>query len=453
MESDMAVLEGSPSSATEAGTAAASEPVASSSTETSTSAEPATPAAPATDKGTEPAAEPTNEIEWPEGDGADEEAEPVPAEPEPGKEPDATGPKAAIAAKVGTAALTNTIKETPELASLLDANPRVKAQLYQMARRSGELAEFQELIPTPTRAREVVGLAESLGHVEAILHGDDPQSFWQMIYEGQMRPDPATGQKVSSGAYERHVGWLHDTFLGTLAQRATAANNQELAEAVSTIRDALGKSPSSPAKGGPGGEEFDEASLPPHIRQQLQAGKQALANEEQSRTRRAQEEARATEQFHDDTASKVADSLTEFVNGLLSSTRLSDYDKEHIARDFIEAVAEKSDADTVHAAAIAELLRAGGNSQEAQKQVMRRVMQWARQNGRDILEPILTRAGASMKQRQAARDSKNETRNRPDPRSTGGPARVAQPNATDLVKSAQQKLGRRLTDREILELA
>jgi hypothetical protein len=292
-----------------------------------------------------------------------------------------------------------------------------------------------------------------LGHVEAILGGNDSQSFWQMIYDGQTRTDPATGEKTSSGAYERHVGWLRNTILDRIADTAKTSNNEQLAEAVATIKDALGTSPSSSAKDGAAGTNFDEQSLPPQLRQQLEAGKRALAEQEQSRTRRAQEEARATEQFNDDTASKAAAELSGFVNSLLSNTRLSDYDKEHIARDFIDAVAEHADRDKVHSAAIAEMLRAGNNSQEAQQRVVRQVMQWARLNGRDILEPILTKAGASMKQRQAERDNKLATRNRSDPKSSGAPARAALPNAREVVKAAQQKLGRRLSDREILELA
>ncbi|MGH9414577.1 MAG: hypothetical protein ACRD0Y_12680, partial [Terriglobales bacterium] len=88
---------------------------------------------------------PTVELDYP-----DDEPEEEPAEPAAPAAPEEAQP-AAAAARVGTAALSRLLQENPELAAAA-ANPRVKAQLYQMARRSQDLAAYQEALPSLSQA-------------------------------------------------------------------------------------------------------------------------------------------------------------------------------------------------------------------------------------------------------------------------------------------------------------
>ncbi len=393
------------------------------------------------------------EIQYPDDDPElDAEAEPVPAASAPGEEAPAAG-------KLGTAALSKLLKENPALRQAADASPRVKAQLYQMARRSQELNQYQELLPSVTRAREAAQAAAQLQNLDKAYFGESPQQFWNSLFQAQMQPDPATGQVRSSGAYERNVQYLQRSFLDHMEQQAQRDKNNDLTGAVRSLRDALGWSPahSSPALEGHGPVEAAPAAalsnqLPAHIRQKLEQADHNARELEQLRLRRSEDEQRQAKHFMGETAAEVAGELRGFVNGLLGTAKLSDYDKQNIARDFLEAVSGLAGQDKVHNAAIEEILRAGGHNASTRAKIVARSKAWARQNGRDILEPILARAGAGLKQRQAQREAA-QARGRSEPAAAGAPASPQAPSARDLVRSAETRLGRRLTDREILELA
>jgi hypothetical protein len=415
----------------------AEEPVAAPETEA------ASPASPDPETPPEPI-----EVAYPddEEEGVADETAGAPAEtePEPATEPALKG----AAARLGTAALTKLMKDQPELAKLAEAQPRVKAQLYQMARRSQELGEYQELMPSLAVAREAQQAATTIANYDATYFGGDPGKFWDGLHE-------ASGD---TGAYERNVAFLHQIFLDRMEQHGLQDGNEALTQAVAAIRESLGwgphsrTSPRSPASEGGGRATNDSQPLPLHIRQRLERAEQVEREFEQLRLRRSDEERQANQQFLDETAQEASRELRTFIEGTLANTRLSDYDKQNIARDFLEQVAKLADQDKVHAQALTELLGRGGPTLQTRQQMIARVKQWARQNGRDILEPILQRAGAGLKQRQAQREAVRRQQ-RPEPSSAGAPSAPRQPTARDLVRGAEAKLGRRLTDREILELA
>lgn len=391
------------------------------------------------------------EVEFPDEEESTETAEETAATPAVASEPEPAPEAGALkgaAARLGTAALTKLLQEQPELAKLAEAQPRVKAQLYQMARRSQELAEYQELMPSLTVAREAQQAAATIANYDEAYFGGQPQQFWDGLHK-------ASG---TSGAYERNVAFLHELFLNRMEQHGLQDGNESLTQAVAAIREALGwgnasrTSPPSPASGGGTRATEHGPSLPLHIRQRLERAEQMEREFEQLRLRRSEEERQASERFLDETAQEASRELRTFIEGMLANTRLSDYDKQNITRDFLEQTAELADQDKVHSQALAELLSRSGPTPQTRQQMIARVKQWARQNGRDILEPILQRAGAGLKQRQAQREALRQQQ-RPEPSSAGAPSAPRQPTARDLVRSAESKLGRRLTDREILELA
>src|SRR6185437_11186251 len=106
-------------------------------------------------------------------EGAEEEtAADTVAEPAAPAEDAETAPLKGAATRLGTAALTKLLKEQPELAKLADEQPRVKAQLYQMARRSQELAEYQDLMPSLTVAREAQQAAATIAGYDQAYFGN-----------------------------------------------------------------------------------------------------------------------------------------------------------------------------------------------------------------------------------------------------------------------------------------
>lgn len=387
------------------------------------------------------------EVEFPETEEAAADAR-APADGEAQAKAAAQAPEGApetgAGTRYGTAALSKLLKDNPGLEQFTAANPRARAQLYQMARRSQELAQYQELVPSVGRARKALEAQQALSNLDRAYYAGEPEQFWQQLH--------AAGAE----AYGRNVRFLQEVFLDSVAAEAAAAGNQDLRNAVAAIRDTLGwgnsRSARSQAADGRQRVPDEPATLPPHIRQRLDQAERDSRELEQLRTRRSHEERQASEAFLDSTAQEAGREVRAFVDGILAQAKLSDYDKQNIARDFLEAVAEAADADRVHNAALEEILRAGGATAATRAQMVARVTAWARQNGRDILEPILQRAGAGLKQR-AAQQQAARRQARTEPAASGAPANPARPSARDLLKQAEGKLGRRLSDREILELA
>lgn len=440
MVDDMAVLDAAPEAAAEA-TAAV---------ETGAEAEATAATAATAAAGAETAAPPV-EVAWPEESETPDEGEGesgAGGEAAGGGDPSATdaatGQEAAsggaASARYGTAALSRMLKEQPELQAAAEASPRVKAQLYQMARRSQELAEYQELMPSLGRAREAAEAQQALQNYDQAYFGKAPEQFWQGLHQ-------ASG---ATGAYERNVQFLHQLFLDGLGERAASQGNESLTGAVEAIREALGWGNSrharSQATDGNRGANEATTSLPPQIRQQLE-------ELQHLRTRLSAEQQQQSEAFVNAAGEEVGRELRGFVDGILAETGFSDYEKANIARDFIERVSELSEQDRVHNAALEDILARRGSTPEARAEIVRRSLQWVRQNGREVLEPILKQVGASLKQRQQQRQAAR-AKARVEPAAASAVASpAAQPSARDLVRQAETKLGRRLTDREILELA
>lgn len=402
------------------------------------------PPAPTEARAAAPAPASPIEIEYPE---ETDEAENTAARPAP---PAATEPEPGSAtARFGTAALGRILRENPELAAAAEASPRIKAQLYQMARRSQELAEYQDALPSLSRVRKAVEAQQALAGYDRAFYGDNPAEFWEGLYRASQDAD---GQPT--GAYERATQFLHGAFLDQLE----GSGNEQLTQAAHAIREALGwgsgssRNARSQAEGGRTSGNQATADLPPHIRQQLRQADENVRELQHLRSRLSAGEEQAKTQFLDETAIEAGRELRSFVDGLLASTGLSDYDKQNIARDFIEQVAELADQDKVHNAALEEIFARGGAQPATRVEMVARVKQWGRRNGREILEGVLKRAGAALKQRQGQRDSVRAGY-RAEPAAAGSVARPLEPSAREMVKRTEQKLGRRLTDREILELA
>jgi hypothetical protein len=384
------------------------------------------------------------EIEFPEPEEAPAEAA-APSAEKPEEAAAEAEPGSGAAARYGTAALSKLLKDNPALEQAAAGNPRVRAQLYQMARRSQELAQYQELVPSVGRAREALEAQQALAGLDQAYYGGSPEQFWQQLHS------------AGADAYGRNVRFLQEVFLDGVAAEAQAAGNQDLKSAVATIRDTLGwgNSRNARSQAADGAQQRGveaRADLPSDIRQRLERAERDARELEQLRTRRSEQERQASEEFLDSTAQEAGREVRAFVDGILAQAKLSDYDKQNIARDFLEAVAEAADADKVHNAALEEILRGGGPTAATRAQMVARVNAWARQNGRDILEPILQRAGAGLKQR-AQQQQAARAKSRPEPTSQGAPANPARLTARELVKQAEGKMGRRLSDREILELA
>lgn len=412
------------------------------------SAAPAAPAAPQADSA--PAETPANDLAIPypeetveEADSEESQPRGEPSQPEAGR--DASEGAAPLAARHGPQALTKLINENAPLKEFLEANPRAKSHLYQLARRSGDLDAYQQMLPTLNRAKEAVESQRQLQDLDRLYLQGTPQDFLSRLWESQATTDPLSGQLVSSGVYERHVRFLHGLMLEALNQQAAESRDTKLQNAVDIVREALGTTRSSPVQG-------DALSdLPPSIRRRLADAERAAAELEDLRLRRSEEMAEQQENSKQEIVRDTTERLDKFVRGLLANTGLNEYTQRAVARDFIERAAELADRDPVHAASMQELFLRDA-SPATRERLVNKALGWARQHAREILEPIVRGAAEAARREQVERESARAARHRPEPASAGSPAPPERPSVRDLIARRESGLKRRLSDREILDL-
>lgn len=413
-------------------------------TATPAAAEPAAPASEAIEPEPEPT--PDQGIEWPLEDEGEPEAAATEAQPPAAAAAEPTEPATLTPAqRWGPPALTKLLTESPELAKVAEANPRLRSQLYQMARRSGELAEFQQVMPTIGAAREAAEAKGALAAFDESFYGNQPEEFLKRLYEAQLVTDQATGNKVSSGAYERMAQSLHGALFDHLSGLAETQGNGRLQEAVQTIREALGWAQPRHSRA----QDRTDPELPLELRQQLDRGRQAEAQLQRLHLQSRQQEQTTRENWRNETAAEAARQITDFASGLLAKAAFTDYEKQAITRDFLESVVKLAESDPVQNAVIEELFSKGGMSPQTRQQMVQRTLSWVRQHVREAMEPHIKRATAARATAQAARDARRSQARR-EPASAGGAANVAVPNDREVAGALRTKLGRNPTDRELL---
>ncbi|MHB8734385.1 MAG: hypothetical protein ACYC6M_03685 [Terriglobales bacterium] len=363
-----------------------------------------------------------------------------------------SAPEAAEPLTVAAATLQGLLAAHAPLAQAVEGDPQLKSFLDLAVERSVALEAYQQVAPTLEQAREAVATSAEMTQYRAALDGERPEEFLNLLYQGQLTVDPETQKPVSSGAYERVMQYAHQLLLDRLEARATQQRDDKLLESVQTIRAGLGWArPVTPGKVDAGEVSAAAAALPPAVRQELERARRTQHELETLRQERSAEQAERSAQYYDEVAGQVAGELRGFVGGLLGPTGFSDYVKEKIAQDFIRDVAVRADRDRAHRAAMEEIAR-GGLTPETRQRLVTRAQSWARQNGREILEPILRKAGAALKQQQQEREARQSQAQRPEPSAGGAPARPSRLSERERIAASEKKLGRRMTDREILDL-
>lgn len=384
-------------------------------------------------------------IQYPDESEAEAEAESAPVAENADAAANEAGREPTSSLRHGPQSLTKLIGDHTELKAFLDANPRAKSQLYQLARRSGELSEYQQIVPTLGRAREAAEAMRSLEELDHHFLEGSPEDFFSRLWDAQATLDPLTGQRVSSGVYERHVRFLHGLMLDALGRDAEQARDGKLQSAVEVIREAIMGPRSSPAS------DATDSDLSPSIRRRLAEAERAEAELRDLRLRRSEEAAEREEHFKQEIVRDTAGQLEEFARGLLANTGLNEYAQRSVARDFIEKIAELADRDPAHAAAMEDLFRQS-HSPETRERLVAKALGWARRHAREVLEPIVRGAAEATRREQERRESVRAARQRPEPSGGGIASPPARPSVRDLISRREGSLKRRLSDREILDL-
>lgn len=337
--------------------------------------------------------------------------------------------------RFGTGALTRMLRDNPRLGEAAQADPRLRSTLYAMARRSGELAELQGVVPTVAAAREAAESHRALGEFDRLYFGGQPEEFLSRLYAAQVR----NGQ--SSGAYERVMQYAHNALLDELDRSAAASGDERLAEAVSAIREVLPWAQRA--------QQGDAANLAPGVRAEIERGRAAQQQLSSLRAQQAQATGQAQEAWLDETAAEAARQVVDYLTRALQPTAFTDFEKRAIAEQAFRNIGELAAQDPGHTAALDETFARLGATPAARQELVGRHLAWAKANARDAMEPVVRAAGAARKARAAAADGKRAGW-ATEPRGAGGAPGAQRPSGPELEKALRQKLGRRPTDLELL---
>jgi hypothetical protein len=342
------------------------------------------------------------------------------------------------------------VAREPELRALIENKPELKEALDRAFSAGAEAAEYKTVFANPEEARYAATQAQTLGKFDELFYSEEPDSARALLnhlYENQFLRDPDSGEfargddgrPISTGAYERLTAAYRSVLFDTLESRAQAAGDERLLSAVALIRGQLkGEAPNASAPANP--------QLPESVRERL-ARLEELEREHETAGR---ERARI---HHENLVSDVHKVVRNDVEEFLKSASLPRYVKAKVVEDVIRELDHQAGLDNGYQLRMQALIRNSRAGEAARSRVVAAARSHARNRISAVAQPILSNAFEGMKEQQTARLAKvADQRKRVEVKSAGaapGPSRQMQ---GDRVQAMEKKMGRRLSDREILDL-
>lgn len=369
------------------------------------------------------------------------------------------------------------------LQQALARHPELQPAIESALRQSAEFGEWRQLFPSLDSARYAADQSATLAGFDRLYYSNQPEAARELLerlYHNQFLRDPesgelmldAAGQPVSTGAYDRLAAVWRDSLIEALHHQAGDHQDAELASALETLRSRLSPSaapdfvasphsasaatePSAAPAGASqtsagASASASAASLPPGIRARLER----LDSLERQLESGEREQWRA---WHDGLAQEVSSTVRADIEQALASAALPAYVKSKVIDDVLEGVNRRAAADPAYQHRIQTLLRAAQAQGYARPETRTRILSAARAQARGQLTPIaqqvLQQALAGLRQEQQQRLARVEQqRSRVEIKGAGAAPAPVRRADHDRIRGAEKTLGRRLTDREILDL-
>ncbi len=407
--------------------------------------------------------------------------------PSPDAAPDSAVAPAESASPSPAANFSAALAEDSALQQALARHPGLQSALESALQQNSQWSEWQRLFPSLDAARYAAAQSDTLAGFDRLYYSNQPEAARELLlrlYHNQFLRDPesgelmrdAAGEPISTGAYDRLATAWRDALLDALDRHA-ADGDAELASALQILRARLdsASSPSprdwpaahspsaapesaksnSNSSSSPSSADSGAASpLPPEVRtrlDRLDALERQLESSEREQWR----------SWHDGLARDVSQTVRADIEQALAPAALPAYVKSKVIDDVLEGINRYAAADGAYQHRIQTLLRAAQAQSvpgAAHPSDMRnRILAAARAQARGQLAPIaqqvLRQALAGLRQEQEQRLAKvDEQRARVEIKGAGAaPAPVRRQDA-DRIRNAERSLGRRLSDREILDL-
>lgn len=352
------------------------------------------------------------------------------------------------------------VAKHPGLKQAMEADPALKASLQETAQHVMELTEFRQVFPSVDEARKAAGHAAALTSFDELYFNESPNASKQLLlhlYENQFLRDPETGdfvtddkgQRISSGAYERLTGAYRDILFNHMTEKAAAEGDHDLQGAVETLRSRLmGKKDGKPAaaKAEPATIADEKAELPAEVQARLRR----LEEIERQQTDLDQ---RHWQDYFQSVGHAVEQAVRADIEQALGQAALPAYMRSKLVEDILSDLNKQAGDDASYQNRVQSLLRASGRSESARQRIVAAARSHARSRIAPVAQRHLNQAVQDLHQEQEERGAKvREQQKRVEVKSSGAAPAPVRRSDSERIRSAEQKLGRRLSDREILDL-
>lgn len=352
------------------------------------------------------------------------------------------------------------VAKHPGLKQAIETDPALKTSLQETARRVMELTEFRQVFPSIDEARKAAGHSAALTSFDELYFNETPEASKQLLlhlYENQFLRDPDTGdfviddkgQRISSGAYERLTGTYREILFNHMIEQAAAEGDDELHSAVETMRSRLtGKKGNKPtaAKAEPATIADDKSELPVEVQARLRR----LEEIERQQTDLDQ---RNWHDYFQSVGQAVEQAVRADIEQALGEAALPAYMRSKLVEDILSDLNKQAGDDASYQNRVQSLLRASGRGESARQRIVAAARSHARSRITPVAQRHLNQAVQDLHQEQDDRAAKvREQQKRVEVKSSGAAPPPVRRSDSERIRATEQKLGRRLSDREILDL-
>ncbi len=409
-------------------------------------------------------------------------ASPESAAPAPEAAPPSVHDPAAVApppAAEADSPLAAALAADVEFHAALDRHPELKSSLETALARAADLDAFQQVFPSLESARLAAEQAQALAGFDQLYFSTDPlagQQMLQRLYHNQFLRDPDSGellldkdtrQPVSTGAYDRLASAYRNILFQTLDRQAREDNDASLAQALQVLRERFELDPApvsfasapsiaSPLPAPAAAPDPAASPLPPPagsgaaLPPEIQARLTRLDQLEQQMAASQREQSQA---FLADLTKEVTDTVHGDIEQVLSSAALPAYLKSKVVDDVFTELNRQAAQDAAYQQRMQSLLRAAPHQSDSRARIVAAARAQARARIAPIAQKFLSQAVADLRQEQQQRQARvNEQKKQVEVKSSGAAPPPVRRTDYERVRGAEKSLGRRLSDREILDL-
>lgn len=371
----------------------------------------------------------------------------------------------------------------PALTGAVENDPALKESLAKLVSRNSELSTYQTVFATAEEARHAANSAQFLAGVDRVYYSQDPAApiqFLQQLYDGQFLRDPDSGdlirdhrgEPISSGAYSRITAAYRDLLFNALSQHADAEQDAALEAAVELVRQRLGGAsttassrrtallaPAKPPKTAPA--EITSVASPgsapeADIRQRVQRLEELQRSQDAAVRREVSAGQDQSQVDIVNLAQAVGAAIRSDIEHSLHAANLPPYVKSKVAEDIFAALNQQAGADSAFQARMDALLRMAktpGTTEAARARIVAAARAHARPRMAAVAQHVLNAASAGLRAQQETTAAKiAEQRRRVEVKASGDAPNPTRRSSFGQIQRLEQSLGRRLSDREILDL-